>query len=195
MAASAPESTGLTVVVTGAESSGKTTLARTLSERLGVPWVQEFARTYLSGRTGYGPEDLWQIAEGQHTAELAAAARHPLIVADTDLLVVRIWSQVRYGRRDPRIDARIDASRVSLRRRLYLVTRPEMPWEPDPLREHPHAREQLHALHLELLSELGLEHVEIAGTPEARVTAAQAAVEAAEGAHRSPRSPGRREPS
>jgi nicotinamide riboside kinase len=170
---------GLTVVVTGAESSGKTTLARTLGERLGVPWVAEFAREFLTNRPRYSAEDLLTIAEGQRTAELAAAARHPLIVVDTDLLVIRIWSEVRYGARDPRLDARIAQMLVSRRRRLYLVTRPDMPWEPDPLREHPHERERLHALHLDLLAELELDHVEVAGPPEQRVVAARAAIASA----------------
>ena len=168
--------TGLTVVVTGAESSGKTTLARTLSERLGVPWVAEFARTFLRGRPHYSPEDLWTIAEGQRNAELAAASQHDVIVADTDLLVVRIWSEVRYGARDPRLDARIVEMIAARRRRLYLLTRPDMPWESDPLREHPHERDHLHALHLRLLADLGLEHVELSGPPEARIAAAEAAV-------------------
>jgi nicotinamide riboside kinase len=169
---------GLTVVVTGAECSGKTTLASDLAGRLCVPWVGEYAREYLAERPRYAAEDLVAIGEGQLRAERLVAARSSLVVADTDLLVVRIWSDERFGARDPRLDAAIDALLAGPRHRFYLVPRPEMPWEPDPLREHPHERDRLHALHLTLLAELGLPHLELHGSRQARLEAAASAVAA-----------------
>jgi nicotinamide riboside kinase len=165
---------GLTVVITGAECSGKTTLALDLARHLGVPWVAEYAREYLAGRAGYAAADLVAIAAGQERAE--AGTPGPLIVADTDLLVIRIWSEVRFGGRDPGLDAAISRMLAASRRRFYLLTRPEMPWEPDPLRENPEDRDALHARHAELLEALGVPHTELAGSRSERLGHALAAI-------------------
>lgn len=42
------------VVVTGPESTGKTTLARRLAEQLATAWVPEYARAFLDGRLAGG---------------------------------------------------------------------------------------------------------------------------------------------
>ncbi|MCB0706487.1 MAG: ATP-binding protein, partial [Saprospiraceae bacterium] len=41
------------ILITGPESSGKTTLARSLAEAQDEPWVPEYAREYLEK---YGPD-------------------------------------------------------------------------------------------------------------------------------------------
>ncbi|MCB0529363.1 MAG: ATP-binding protein, partial [Saprospiraceae bacterium] len=58
------------IVVTGPESSGKTTLAAALSDQLAAPVVPEFAREYLAhlGRA-YQREDLAAIGAGQQAWE------------------------------------------------------------------------------------------------------------------------------
>ncbi|RMG69257.1 MAG: ATPase, partial [Bacteroidetes bacterium] len=103
--------------------------------------MPEYARAYLStlGRP-YREEDLLAIARGQ----LAAEARvidpdKPYLFCDTNLLVIRIWSEVKYGRCDPEIR---DMERLD-RYALHLLTYPDLPWEPDPLRESPHRLREL----------------------------------------------------
>ncbi|MBK8339574.1 MAG: ATP-binding protein [Flavobacteriales bacterium] len=60
------------IVITGPESSGKTTLCRLLAMHFGVPWVVEQARGYLDaiGRP-YVEADLLIIARSQIGAEEA----------------------------------------------------------------------------------------------------------------------------
>lgn len=181
-----------TLVLTGAESSGKTTLAADLAAHFGVPWVPEYARTYLAGRAGvraidatdpagtstdagtpsggddYTEADVEAIGRGQQAAEHAARAAHGgLLVADTDLLVILVWMRERYGR----VPAWIDAALQPAPHRGYVLTSPDMPWAPDPLREHPHARERLHATYRAELQRRGLAFIEVGGSPEARVEA------------------------
>ena len=55
------------IIFTGPESTGKSTLAKKLSQLYNTVWVPEFARTYLEGMNRlYREEDLLKIAQGQH---------------------------------------------------------------------------------------------------------------------------------
>jgi nicotinamide riboside kinase len=165
---------GFCVCLSGSESSGKTTLARALAERLGVPLVAEAARDYLlrrreRGSDDYGRDDLLAIAALQEQAESNALAatnrRRAIVVCDTDLVVIAIWWRERYGVLPPELDAAL-ARRTA---RGYLLTRPEMDWQPDPLREHPDDRDRLHQLYRNWFERDRFEWVEVAGSPQVRL--------------------------
>lgn len=132
----------LEVILTGPESSGKTTLAKALSLHYGVPWVPEYARYYLQELPGgkYTEADLLEIARGQLQWRLLYSRKQPyLLICDTGMLVVKIWSEVRFGRCEPWIEQQLDAEREA----LHLLCTPDIPWEPDPLRENPTDRPAL----------------------------------------------------
>ena len=158
-------------VLTGPESSAKTTLAQDLSRHFNVPWIEEASRAYLQNRPGYGPTDLLQIAELQMAAELSVSAE--FLFADTDLQVVHIWWQEKFG---PAPRWLSDAYK-SQRRRHYLLCRPDLPWQPDPLRENPQDRERLFGLYRADLEARQLPFSEIAGQHEERLQCAINAVE------------------
>lgn len=160
------------VVVTGPESSGKTTLAMDLSAHFDAPWVPEQARPYLEARQGlYGEEDLIHIAQ----AQLAAEDIHSdidLVICDTDLITIRIWGEEKYGRSDPWIMRATEERTYD----HWLLCSPDIPWEPDPLRENPHDRERLFEVYRDLLIRLGLPFTVISGDPDERLRAAVTAV-------------------
>ena len=52
---------------------------------------------------------------------------------------------------------------------LHLLTYVDIPWEDDPLREHPHEREMLFNLYEDELKRLKVPYAIIKGTPEERV--------------------------
>jgi nicotinamide riboside kinase len=176
-AVDAPHSDGLTVAIVGAECSGKTTLTEQLAQRFGVKWVREYSRSYLHGRTSYDADDVLAIAQGQHAAEIAAGHGEPLLFADTDLVVIKVWWEVRYGGSHAWVDTALAAQLSGARRRCYLVPTPDIPWAPDPLREHPRDRPALHARYLKLLAALGAEYLEVTGSPRQRLDTASEAVE------------------
>ncbi len=176
----------LTLVLTGAESSGKTTLAAALAGHFGVPWVPEFARSDLARRSrggsadrvsaegaaaaDYSVDDVLAIAAGQQAAEADARAHCPgLLVVDTDLLVILIWLRERFGIAPAWIDAALQPQRD----RAYVLTKPDMPWEPDPLREHPLARDRLHGLYRGELLARGLDFLEVDGEPAQRLASVE----------------------
>lgn len=133
------------IAIVGPESTGKTTLTTELAGRFGGIAVPEMARFYLEERGGvYSENDLLEISRLQVLAEDAAAdTATGLLICDTSLLVIRIWSEVRFGRCDTQIAIEDEKRHYD----LILLTSPDLPWEPDPLREHPEGRERLFQLY------------------------------------------------
>lgn len=156
------------IVVTGPESSGKTTLVNALSLSLAVPIVQEMARPYLRAKEGaYEEEDLRYIARAQVVEEGRIAALRPrYLLCDTDLLTIVIWSKEKYGR----VHSQIVNSHKANPADIYLLCTPDIPWEPDPLREHPEERERLFQYYSKAL--VGLNHVVLHGTRQDRLAMA-----------------------
>lgn len=122
-------------MIIGPESTGKSTLATDLAAHFGEPWVPEFAREYLEKlNREYQFEDLSEIGKGQIRLEdeLALGA-NKLLFVDTDLRVIKVWSEHKFDKVHNWILEEIE-------RRMYskiLITDVDLPWEADPLREHP----------------------------------------------------------
>src|SRR5687767_14337304 len=93
--------TGATsVVVTGSECTGKSTLARDLADALGVECVPEYVRTFVE-IVGGGPQfsDHGPIARGQRALEDEYRARATgLLIHDTDLLCTVAYCRAYFGR-------------------------------------------------------------------------------------------------
>ena len=60
---------------------------------------------------------------------------------------------------------------------LWLLCKPDLPWEPDPLRENPDDRERLFERYEELLDQLGKPYAVISGAGELRTLLAIGFVE------------------
>jgi NadR type nicotinamide-nucleotide adenylyltransferase len=123
------------ILILGPESTGKSTLAEDLASYFEEPWVPEFAREYLEKiDRPYIYEDLLEIGKGQVALEdrLADEAKRFLFV-DTDLRVIKVWSEYRFGKSDPWVDNGIAERYYD----LILLTDTDLPWAPDPLREYP----------------------------------------------------------
>ena len=160
---------GLVVCLTGPESTGKTAIAKQLASALAVPLVPEVAREYLAGRPEYDQADLLAIARAQLAAEQDALAEGTgLVVCDTDLQVIQIWWEERYADLDPWLTQAL-AERSA---RRYLLAAPDLPWEPDPLRESPHDRERLFRRYRRALKESGFPYAEIRGAGRSRFESA-----------------------
>jgi NadR type nicotinamide-nucleotide adenylyltransferase len=151
----------LRIAITGPESTGKSMLAQQLAAHYGTAWVPEFARGYINRlERPYEEKDILAIAKGQLRKENEAAKKaHHFLFCDTELIVTKIWSEVRYGRCDEWILKKIESHRYD----LYLLCYIDIPWTPDPQREHPHMREKLFELYLEEMTERNLPFEVVSG--------------------------------
>lgn len=163
------------IVLTGPESSGKTTLAAQLAEAFGTVWVPEFARQYLDhlGRP-YVAADLLEIARGQVAVEEEKASQaEGLLFLDTSLEVIKIWSDIRFGHCAPwtleLLQARLPDH--------YLLCLPDLPWEDDRQRENRHNRDELLDIYRRELNSLGVKFTEVKGSGPARFQQAKKAVD------------------
>ncbi len=152
------------IVITGPESSGKTTLSKQLSERLGGTWVEEFSRTYVANiDRPYTLDDIAAIAEGQKAN--INATESEIIVSDTAFLVLKIWAHVRFGSVPESVKRYLQSVPVD----LYVLCHPEIPWEYDPLRENPNDRERLFNLYKADLEEMQVPFIVVRGTEQERL--------------------------
>jgi len=123
----------LKVALIGPESTGKTTLAGQLATHYKGVWVSEFARQYIDDLKGkpYTYEELLIMAKGQLALENKMAATKPaFLFIDTEMTVIKIWSENAYQKCDPWI---LEAWK-NQDYDLYLLMSVDLPWEEDPQR-------------------------------------------------------------
>ena len=150
----------LKIIVTGPESSGKTTLCKEISNQFNIPFTTEYAREYLKNKgVNYNQSDLLEIANGQFISE--GGLNQQLSLQDTDLITIKIWSEYKYGNCDNWILEQI--AKQKSENRFYLLCKPDIPWKADPLRENPTNREELFAIYKEELEKLKHNYVIIEG--------------------------------
>jgi HTH-type transcriptional repressor of NAD biosynthesis genes len=83
------------VLILGAESTGKTTLAQRLAEHFDSAWVPEYGRTYCEKYgTNHHDPTIWPMIL-QHQPDLedttAKYSKNGMIICDTDLLTTAVW--------------------------------------------------------------------------------------------------------
>jgi NadR type nicotinamide-nucleotide adenylyltransferase len=162
------------VSIVGPESTGKTTLARRLAERLGTTWVPEWARTMLERRGGSIEGLDWlDVVRGQITSEEALARdADRVLVCDTDPIVTPLWAEALLGA----CPAELAAAARGRRYDLTLLTDPGVPWVSDPARYLPGGGAEFFARCEEALRREGRRYVVLRGSWEEREGAAMALV-------------------
>jgi NadR type nicotinamide-nucleotide adenylyltransferase len=163
------------VAVIGPECTGKSDLSAFLAEQFKTVWIPEYARAYI-GRLvhPYEEHDLLTIAHGQLRLEdewLRDAK--DVMICDTNLYVIKVWSEVKFGTCHKEILNTIAERKYD----LYLLTYIDIPWQDDPLREHPDRREELYSRYLTEMKNQSVPFVEIKGDREQRRKNALDAVE------------------
>ncbi len=130
--------------IIGPECSGKTTLSRYLAEQLDGVWVEEYARTYVEalGRA-YTYSDVEAIARHQieelHATYYRDGEEAKYVFFDTELIITKVWFEHKWGKCPDFLTEALTNNPID----FYLLCAPDLPFEPDPVRENPHLREYL----------------------------------------------------
>ena len=187
----------LKVVITGPESTGKSTLALALAEHFNTPLVQEYAREYLekkyaktvrkdsSGEEGlstYDATDLFkmltiQIKNEEKSYEaLLLTNKKGILICDTDSLTFKIWSEEVFNNIEPKTQQLIDSQFINSNKNdeaIYLLCSPEgIIWQADPLRENPNDRDRLFEIYKSELIKHKKNYFILRGSKKERFSAA-----------------------
>ncbi len=194
----------LRVIIVGAESTGKTTLAKALAahyqQKAGgwanTPWVAEYGREHtchklavaqgLAHAKGEAVPDLtwlqWTTAEFIHIAETqmrwedqAAQTGSPLLIADTDAFATGVWHERYMGSRCAPVEA--ISSRFSPHRLYILTDVAAVPFEQDGIRDGEHIRDWMQQRFVERLQEQDFAWLQVSGDAKQCLLSAVAAIE------------------
>lgn len=163
------------IALIGPESTGKTTLARELAQHYRTRWVPEYAREYVALLDRpYTLNDITLIAQEQLKMENELAAKaYCFLFSDTELIISKVWCEDVFQTCPPWIEEALAKHHYD----LYLLTRNDLPWQLDPVRENPHRREYFFGLYKEYLDKHRLPYSIITGTGDARLHNAIKAIE------------------
>jgi NadR type nicotinamide-nucleotide adenylyltransferase len=167
------------VVIIGAESTGKTTLATALAEHYRTAWVPEFGRLYTEARR-YRSE-LWRSDEFTYIAteqarmeDALASIANRVLICDTDPFATAIWHERYLGAPSADVQAVASARRYD----LYILTDVDTPFVPDDIRDGESIRQWMHERFRDELSRMPTPLIVVSGPREARLAAAVARINA-----------------
>lgn len=159
------------VVFLGAESSGKSTLARAVAERLGEPYAEEYGRTLWEARGGDVPlADYVLIAERHREIEDAAAGRaRRFVFCDTNAVTTQQYAFFFHGACPARVQAL--AAECRARYAHTVVCAPDIPFDQDGMRVHPQVQQYMDGAIRNDLTLRGIPYSVVGGPLAARVAA------------------------
>lgn len=146
--------------ITGAESTGKSTLTGELAAHFNGTGVPEYARTYLESiQRKYVYSDIETIA--RHQIDLIYQNRTGRIVFfDTCLINLKVWFREVYRKVPVWLEKEIPVAG----RGIYLLCETDLPWEYDPLRENPDRRDYLTEQYEHEIKAAGFSYFRVFGT-------------------------------
>ena len=156
------------IAILGPESTGKSTLAKSLAEHFNAAWVPEYAREYVEKLTHhYTFEDVCTIAhkqiefENQYNNELKPG----YVFFDTDLIITKVWLEYCFNKVPEFLIQQLNKNIFD----FYILCTPDLPWEPDPVREHGHDREFFFNWYKKEIEQTGKPYAIISGVGDNRI--------------------------
>jgi len=158
------------IVLTGPESTGKSTLAKGLAKHYNTVWVEEYLREFAEEKYSKNEELIYTdnllIAKGQMNLEQEAIKHaNKYIFCDTDILQTVIYSNEYYNKVQPTLKEKLQTSSTS----LYLLLNLDVSWEEDHLRDKPNDRIRMFNIIEETLIKFNKKYAVIEGDGDIRL--------------------------
>lgn len=149
------------IVITGPESTGKSTLTKQLAGHYKVPYISEIARNYVENlKRPYEKNDVIEIARLQIDLEKEIInQKQEFIFLDTDLIITKIWLLHVYNDCPTWIDEYIKSHPAY----LHLLCYYDIPWKHDPVRENPELRPYFFNKYLSEIQNYGMNYEIVKG--------------------------------
>ncbi|MDR1652299.1 MAG: ATP-binding protein [Prevotellaceae bacterium] len=118
----------------GPESTGKTSLAESLSAHFVGTWLPEYARKYVENlNREYTYRDICHIAHKQIEEQNEMKKNSSeTVFFDTDLIITKVWFLHKYKKAPPFVDKYLKITPVD----CYLLCYPDLEWQEEAVREH-----------------------------------------------------------
>jgi HTH-type transcriptional repressor of NAD biosynthesis genes len=147
-------------IFVGPESTGKTTLCKFLSEKYSTPWVSEMCRIVAEEKTtiidpnidaaninfNFDLNDFILMAnrQNQEEHELSQKATN-ILICDNDSFALTIWCERYLGKYYNEIyDIYLNAEYLENDKKVYILTKPNVPFVQDGLRDGEHIRDWMY---------------------------------------------------
>jgi NadR type nicotinamide-nucleotide adenylyltransferase len=155
------------IALIGPESSGKTSLCEWLAKEFNTIYVKEYSREYLNNLDHeiYTKSDVVNIYKQQHLNEMDLIdSANQILFTDTEVINAKVWLEHKFSESDLWLEEQITRYPYD----LYLLTKPDLRWEPDPLRENPDKGMYFFDQFKQLLEKYELNYKVIEGSGEQR---------------------------
>lgn len=163
----------MTVALIGPESTGKTALAQRLAEHYDCIWIPEYARSYIAElNRPYTYNDVVEIAHTQIEIEEKTIAENKdkrYLFFDTELIITKVWLLHVFKQCPDWLEAHLQAHPMD----FYLLCRPDLPWQPDAVRENGHLRSYFFDWYEREIKLLNRPYAVVTGTGNERIKNAE----------------------
>jgi NadR type nicotinamide-nucleotide adenylyltransferase len=154
-------------VFVGPESTGKTTLCKIMADHYNTNWVSEMCRVFAEEKTpninpninaqdiqfGFTLDDFIKMANAQNKEEYnLSKTSNKLLFCDNDSFSLSIWCERYLGEYFNEIyDIYQHAEYLHNEKKVYILTKPNVPFVQDGLRDGEHIRDWMYDRFLEEL--------------------------------------------
>ena len=158
------------IVLTGPESTGKSTIASELAKHFDTVWVKEYLREFAEKKYSDNKKLIYTdnllIANGQIELEQEAVENaNRFIFCDTDILQTVVYSLEYYNKVQSEIEEGLKTNDTD----LYILLNLDVEWKEDPQRDKPNDRERIFANIENTLIKYGKNYVVLKGKDSIRL--------------------------